>query len=409
MLGAGIVLASNIKTSNQTRRPATTDWYENFDSYAAGSYLGGQGGWAPWDNTAAANGKVSNAQSHSPSNSYDSKWNVSVAQDMVHQYSGYTMGRWIYTAWLYVPATETGNQMFILMNTYTPGTAHNSPDWSLQLFFGAQTGHIWDSNAVSYNVSINLSKWVKIVVDINLTADKFNVYIDGKLFEAATSWKNHVATGGAQNLACVDLYSGDTTTTTVYWDDLSLVEDVPPVPLSCDADGPYEAYINVPIQFNGTAAGGTPPYTWAWQFGDGQVSPDQNPTHAYGEVEDYTATLTVTDSAKATVTDNATVTINKIPLSIIGCKGGKGINATIQNTGSDINITDIHWTITLTGGFILKGKSNAGNFTLLGPGQKGYATDAPMGIGRVTIQVTAGAEAKTYHGFVLLKFVLNVK
>src|SRR5262249_3790725 len=37
------------------------------------------------------------------------------------------------------------------------------------------------------------------------------------------------------------------------------------------------------------------PWTYAWDFGDGAKSTEQNPTHTYEKVGEYTATLTVTD------------------------------------------------------------------------------------------------------------------
>src|SRR5262249_7511660 len=37
------------------------------------------------------------------------------------------------------------------------------------------------------------------------------------------------------------------------------------------------------------------PWTYAWDFGDGAKSTEQNPVHTYEKVGEYTATLTVTD------------------------------------------------------------------------------------------------------------------
>src|SRR5262245_39861939 len=37
------------------------------------------------------------------------------------------------------------------------------------------------------------------------------------------------------------------------------------------------------------------PFTFSWDFGDGQKSSDQNPLHTYDKVGEYTATLTVTN------------------------------------------------------------------------------------------------------------------
>lgn len=54
---------------------------------------------------------------------------------------------------------------------------------------------------------------------------------------------------------------------------------------------------NLTVQFTGSAAGGTPTYSYAWKFGDGTTSPLQNPTHTYTAVGAFTAQLNVTDSA----------------------------------------------------------------------------------------------------------------
>jgi PKD repeat protein len=37
------------------------------------------------------------------------------------------------------------------------------------------------------------------------------------------------------------------------------------------------------------------PFTFAWDFGDGSKSTDQNPVHTYDKVGEYTATLSVAD------------------------------------------------------------------------------------------------------------------
>ena len=81
------------------------------------------------------------------------------------------------------------------------------------------------------------------------------------------------------------------------------------------ADGPYHGYVNESIQFHGSAQGGTPPYTWEWDFGDGNTSHEQNPTHVYTSPGNYTVTLTVTDSngRHADDTTTAYIEIPNIP------------------------------------------------------------------------------------------------
>jgi outer membrane protein OmpA-like peptidoglycan-associated protein len=53
------------------------------------------------------------------------------------------------------------------------------------------------------------------------------------------------------------------------------------------------------VAFQGQASGGCPPVNYAWDFGDGGTSAEQNPSHEYAAEGNYTATLKVTDSKGA--------------------------------------------------------------------------------------------------------------
>jgi hypothetical protein len=76
-----------------------------------------------------------------------------------------------------------------------------------------------------------------------------------------------------------------------------------------DANGEYEGDVGEDIQFVGKASGGTEPYNWSWDFGDGNISWDQNPLHNYSEKGVYIVNLTVTDDISAKAWDE---TIAKI-------------------------------------------------------------------------------------------------
>ncbi len=65
--------------------------------------------------------------------------------------------------------------------------------------------------------------------------------------------------------------------------------------LFADAHGPYNDLENETIQFKGSAYGGKPEYEWFWDFGDGETSIEQNPTHSYPTKGEYSVSLTVTD------------------------------------------------------------------------------------------------------------------
>src|SRR5512136_711755 len=83
-LGASVTLGVSART-----------WADNFDSYTNGQFLDGgsdDGGWKGSDNTPSSGAYITNVQSYSSPNSVD----ISGATDLVHEYTGYTTGKWIY-------------------------------------------------------------------------------------------------------------------------------------------------------------------------------------------------------------------------------------------------------------------------------------------------------------------------
>ena len=82
-----------------------------------------------------------------------------------------------------------------------------------------------------------------------------------------------------------------------------------------NAYGPYKGKTGEPIQFNGDAYGGTPPYSYSWDFdksnGIQQDSTEKNPSYIY-EIEGiYTVTLNVTDYEGIKDFDTTTAIIEK--------------------------------------------------------------------------------------------------
>jgi PKD repeat protein len=63
-----------------------------------------------------------------------------------------------------------------------------------------------------------------------------------------------------------------------------------------DGDGPYFGEINEDIDFKGNASGGSKPYNFSWDFGDGHSSFGQNVTHNYSTNGTYDVNLTVVDN-----------------------------------------------------------------------------------------------------------------
>ena len=85
----------------------------------------------------------------------------------------------------------------------------------------------------------------------------------------------------------------------------------PDDPMSVDAGGPYEGEAGDDNEFSGIAYLGMPPYTYEWDFGDGETANGKNPVHSYESAGNYTVTLTVTDNAGSTANDTTLIHITK--------------------------------------------------------------------------------------------------
>jgi PKD repeat protein len=66
---------------------------------------------------------------------------------------------------------------------------------------------------------------------------------------------------------------------------------------------------NQRLNFNAVVQYGAPDYSWHWDFGDGETSTKQNPSHLYTESGTYAVTLTLTDGFEQTSTDTIEVVV----------------------------------------------------------------------------------------------------
>lgn len=212
------------------RSPALANWSDNFDSYATGSQLHGQGGWKGWANDPGAGALASNAQSHSSPNSAA----IVGASDLVHEYSE-TSGQWVYTAWQYVPTDFTGQSYFIMLNTYSDSGSGNN--WSVQVMFNGTDNTVTNDGGTSGgSLALVRGQWVQIRLEIDLDTDVGAFYYNNQLLYSGT-WSGQVSGGGAQAIGAVDLFANNASV--VYYDDMSL-EDAT-VASACDnpADVPW--------------------------------------------------------------------------------------------------------------------------------------------------------------------------
>lgn len=210
LIGVMLLFGASVFTTTASAQNNRFYWSDNFDSYTAGSLLGGQGGWFPWENAPAADANVTNVQSHSPDNSVEIKGNC----DMVHEWENINYGNCTFRVWSYVPADFDGSAYIILLSLY----GGSASKWDLQIHFNSATLMLEDSdstNATPYEIAA----WGEIRVEIDFVADWQKVYYNDILW-LSKSWTAGATGGGYLALDAVDLYGESGSA--VYYDDVSV-------------------------------------------------------------------------------------------------------------------------------------------------------------------------------------------
>jgi hypothetical protein len=217
--------------------PFGTGFFENWDSYTAGSNVHGQGGWKGWGNNPDAGALVSDAQSVSPDNSID----IEGPSDLIHEFSGYTSGVWVITAQQYIPSDFSGNTYFIFENVYSD-TDTTVISWSTQVVFHSDTGMVanYDGSANPGSLPFVTDQWVELKLVVDLDNDLQTFYYGGtELYSGSwTAQFPDQSVQGILNIASIDLYAEDSTT--VYYDNISIAP-ASPYGAAFDADGYAES------------------------------------------------------------------------------------------------------------------------------------------------------------------------
>src|SRR5215207_5117826 len=105
----------------------------------------------------------------------------------------------------------------------------------------------------------------------------------------------------------------DSTGRTVSDSILITVEPAPPLTAVEITSSDTEGVAPATFDFEANVTGGTVPYTYSWDFGDGSVESDDDETidHTFNIAGNYTVTLTVTDSTGRTVSDSILITVRE--------------------------------------------------------------------------------------------------
>ena len=191
-------------------------WADDFELYPDGTVMQYVNGWKGWWGDPAAAGVISTAQAHSGSNSIS----ISGTQDTVHEFDAFnfTSGEWDIRAWTYVPSTMTGQQYFIVLNSYDD--AGTNMNWSTQILMDA-TNNLISADGMIFSGSTTLveDQWAELRINVNLATDTQTLYYNGTSFGSG-SWTEGSSGGGALKIDTIDLWGNSAST--MYYDDISI-------------------------------------------------------------------------------------------------------------------------------------------------------------------------------------------
>ena len=107
----------------------------------------------------------------------------------------------------------------------------------------------------------------------------------------------------------------DSTGRTVSDSILITVETPPPLTAVEITSSDREGVAPASFDFEANVTGGTVPYTYSWDFGDGSVESEDDETisHTFDVAGTYNVDLTVTDSTGRTVSDSILITVEAPP------------------------------------------------------------------------------------------------
>lgn len=98
------------------------------------------------------------------------------------------------------------------------------------------------------------------------------------------------------------------------------------------------------VQFNNSSTGTYSGTQYSWQFGDGNTSTQENPSHTYSSSGIYTVTLTVSNGTGCESTISQQIEIEASPTIVIGSTTGLTHCVTATNPITDIDIEFVNYT-----------------------------------------------------------------
>ena len=95
--------------------------------------------------------------------------------------------------------------------------------------------------------------------------------------------------------------------------DIGSAPPPPPTLATNFTHSPTNPVVGQSISFSAAASGGTPPYSFAWDFGDGAVGSGSSVAHAYSAAQTYDVVLRTSDGVSAAANMTRQVVVSSVP------------------------------------------------------------------------------------------------
>ena len=238
--------------------------------------------------------------------------------------------------------------------TLNAGNAGATYAWST----GATTQTISITTAGTYAVTVTNSygctatQQVQVTPGGSITNNSTNVaFCQGQsaTLNAGNPGNSYLWSTGATsqtiNVSSAGQYAVTITNTNGCSATLTTTVNVNPLPTA--AFTPHDVCLNEPVNFLDISSINSGSITgWQWNFGDGNVSQQQNPAHVYANAGAYTITLTVSSNAGCSTTLTQPVNVYALPVAnfnMANACAGSNIHFTNTSVASAGSITSYQW------------------------------------------------------------------
>lgn len=195
-------------------------FYDNMEEYEVGQYLAESdqtGFWTTWDDAPGSktDGKITDVESASPSNSV----NVKDTTDLILKMGNKTSGKYQFNVKYYIVSGNGGH--LNMQHFENPGI-----EWAWELFFGDDgNGYLNAGVANAAVFTYTQETWIQIKCIVDIDNDWCELYIDDILLY---EWPFHYQankTTGTNQLGGMDFYAGAPTGQTAhyYFDDVEYI------------------------------------------------------------------------------------------------------------------------------------------------------------------------------------------